>query len=214
MDSAQQIELARIIVQLVTALLWPLVSILFLYLFREPLSRFMDRVKKVGGTYFEASMGDQLQQQEEKPSNLAELELVIPKEVVAIQLEETKNVFTPLLGQGKDREEALFKIVASMTVAIKYHRIEAGIFGSQLALLLDLNSKSAGVALNDAKVFYDRAVQQYPATYASYSYDQWLAFLTMHSLVLIQNGAVSLTTLGRGYINFLIKLQLSFNRHN
>lgn len=213
MDANQKIELVKIGSQVIASVAWPSATLCFLWIYKAPVSGFIDRLQKFRGSFFEATTVGQGNQQEDKPSNLSELEKIISPEVVALNIEQAKNLFMPLLGTGKDREESLFKIISSMSIAIRYHQAYSLIFGSQLNLLFDLNSKVAG-SLVEARTFYDHATRQFPETYKAYSFEQWMGYLSFHGLVQVMGETVSLTVVGKGFLNFLIQQKMSVNRPN
>jgi hypothetical protein len=176
---------------------WPLavvvIALCVLVGFRTSLSGILKGIKlrKVPGVEFETTP----QQQTEKTQIQLELNTVSG----AKEKSETND---PVLGpriralrqelNGRsrdpvDRENILLQAVAIWQLNHENARIARWIFGSQLDILLHLNSQPFGDTLANIRTFYDRAVQNNPDAYKSYSFESYLGFLERDSLVQQKN---------------------------
>jgi hypothetical protein len=83
-------------------------------------------------------------------------------------------------------------------------RIARFIFGSQLEILLHLNSRPDGETLENIRTFYERAAQTFPEAYKSYSFEAYLRFLENSELITREDQRVLITPKGRGLFHYMM----------
>ncbi|MFI5089375.1 MAG: hypothetical protein ACHP7P_04890 [Terriglobales bacterium] len=103
---------------------------------------------------------------------------------------------------GQERDDFFVKFITTGLVGYLYDTLWWGIFKSQLLLLQELNRKALSV--QEVRNFYDKAAQQYPAEYATYSFEQWLAWMHSQLLIIQQGNMVGITVRGRDFLKFLV----------
>ena len=110
------------------------------------------------------------------------------------------------IADPQTRERALSTFAAAMMVSWTFEKIEAGIWGSQIQLLQSLNTAPAGITREWIKEnFFDVAQKQFPAWYSSYSFDQYLGFLSSFNLI-AAGPMVAITEHGREYLVWRVRL--------
>lgn len=94
--------------------------------------------------------------------------------------------------------------------AYHYDLTEVIIFGSQLALLAELNRMTKRAAISVARKYYDEAAQKYPNIYPNYGFDAWLGYLQSRSLVVRYPSdtaeipdLIEITHAGRDFLKYL-----------
>jgi hypothetical protein len=107
---------------------------------------------------------------------------------------------------GPDREKFLLRIASAFSFALQFERTYNLIFGSQLALLQQLNTMvPLGTPTGEARRFFEVARGAFPDLYKTYSFDQWLAFLLGQGLLLRHSDdRVVLTVVGREFLKYLV----------
>ena len=117
------------------------------------------------------------------------------------------------IGQNpQDQVEALIYALASMNIQLAHEKNYNLIFGSQVALLAQMNT-DAGVPPAVARSSYDNAKSAFPDLYRTYSYEQWIGFLQGSGLCTIApNGNYVLTPLGRGFLKYILDRHLPVNK--
>jgi hypothetical protein len=200
---------------------WPLavvVIVVFLGIgWRKSISKLIlgARLKKLpGGLEFDAAP----QQQIEPPKE--DVQLVPATIVPAAVTADAAAINDPVLGprirairadldkQPSDpaiREGLLVHALAVSQVNHENARIARFIFGSQLDILNHLNARSAtGETLQNIRAFYDKAVQDFPAFYSSYSFESYLAFLETQQLVIREDQQLKITPRGQALLHYMI----------
>jgi hypothetical protein len=97
---------------------------------------------------------------------------------------------------SNDREGFFAKFIGVGLIAYIYDIVWAYIFRSQILMLAELNRRNGRMSVADAKTFYDHAAVENPNTYANYSLDQWLNFMTTNTLVIRHPSEMLEITLG------------------
>ena len=191
-------------------LAWPAVVLLLglvaIFHFRDPLTRLLDRTKKVGKTGLETVGSSQEGEIQVKPSAGEELQKLFDNQLL-VQRETFIRTELDRLGiaPGNDRERLLVRLLAAATIAHSFESAYFVIWGSQIAALQFLNS--AGVSGVDAALlrpWYDQAAARDPERYQGYSFDQWLGYLQGNLLILRQGNHVAITLEGREFLKYLL----------
>jgi len=105
--------------------------------------------------------------------------------------------------QPNDREGFYVKLIAVGLLAFTYDIVWAYIFKSQILLLTELNRRI--MSPPEVKTYYDRAASDYPARYATYSFDQWMAFMQTNLLLIhTPDGMVGITVRGKDFLKYLV----------
>jgi hypothetical protein len=105
--------------------------------------------------------------------------------------------------QPNDREGFYVKLIATGLPSFVYEVAWSYIYKSQILLLQELNRRQ--LPLSEAKTYYDKAVSDNPTSYTNYSFDQWLAYMKSHVLLIQHsNVMVEITVRGRDFLKYLV----------
>jgi hypothetical protein len=97
------------------------------------------------------------------------------------------------------------------TAALIYEQFNFGIFGSQLQLVIDLNS--AQLPIFHAEAVYRRAAAAEPGFYSSYSFDLWMGWLEKTAkFIQVDNGNTTLTHDGKEFFKYIVNRGYSLVR--
>jgi hypothetical protein len=78
------------------------------------------------------------------------------------------------------------------------------IYKSQLGALQELNARNVPIPIADVRKHYDKAVGDHPKTFANYSFDQWLGYMTARLLALRHpSEMVEITHGGRDFLKYV-----------
>jgi hypothetical protein len=103
-----------------------------------------------------------------------------------------------------DREDALAKFIGIGFWGYMHEITWAYIFRSQVLALTELNARGGLLPIADIRAHVERAKTDYPQTYASYSFEQWMIFMTSHNLCIRHpTEMIEITIRGRDFLKFL-----------
>ena len=201
---------------MISLLNWPLAVVLLgvvaILVFRPQLARLIDRMQqiKAPGVAIQAAAaqtGSGSAAQESAPKAAEELRKMFDNQIVVEREELILTDLNKRQVHGPDREKFLLRFASAISFAWQFENIYNLIFGSQLALLHQLNTMAPlGVPIADARRAFDAACRSYPDFYKTYSFDQWMAFLQGQALILRSgNDRVSITVAGREFLKYLVE---------
>ncbi|MBI2152757.1 MAG: hypothetical protein HYU24_03505 [Candidatus Rokubacteria bacterium] len=189
-------------------LAWPVVALILgivaIFVFKQPLTRFLDRAEKIGKGGIQAATGAQTGGMEVKPSPADEL-LKAFDNALLVQREKfiTAELERLHIGPGSDRERVLIRLLAALSLVQSFERTYTLIWGSQISALQFLNSAGA-VRPDLLRPEYDQAAAREPALYAGYTFDQWLHFLEVNLFILRSADTVTISLEGREFLKYLL----------
>jgi hypothetical protein len=207
------------------SLAYPLVVLILglvgMVLFKRPLSNLINRSHKLGLGGLEASASPPQQMTAESSSTITAVEAGTKtfeefqqamsqyRYPTAVQKVEEFRREVSLESVTHDQ---LLTIVTEMAgyvmMTVDFERIYTLIFGSQIALLAELNGVFAiGSTRARARAFYDHTSSETPGIFENFSFEQWLGFLTANGLVTLEhNGEIlKITGVGRDFLRYLVQ---------
>lgn len=101
-------------------------------------------------------------------------------------------------------------VVAGLQVENHFWKAYNFIFGTQIALLQELNSRP--LPEQAVQAYFDGVKARFPDVYSSATRDGYLAFLLNYGLIQIIEGQFAITEQGREFLVWLAKSQLSPNK--
>ena len=99
-----------------------------------------------------------------------------------------------------DKESFYARFIGIGAIAYQHDMTWFTIYKSQLLALAELNARGV-IPFADVKKYYDKAVVEYPKTYANYSFDQWMDYL--HSRLLVARYPSAMVEISHGGKDFL-----------
>jgi hypothetical protein len=196
----------------------------FLILHNKEIGRLIDRTRSIGKEGVQADAASALattRQEEAKettPNTSAVDELL--KTFDNQLLVEQEAYITKLLNDGgvkkpEDREQVLTRYLAWCYIVIRFESLFQSIFCSQLNALALLNSTAPdGLPFAALEPWYEVGKTAYPAIYTSYTFDQWLGYMTRMVLIRSAEGdatRVQITVLGREFLKYLVESGYSYS---
>ena len=188
----------------IALLLWPILVLIALFLFRPQLANLLTRIRKGGGVEFDPSPQPQkpstdiLPKTDESVANVP-----LPRTPATCALEEFIRKFPAVASktEPRAREQVVITLAARVILISIFEQVEATIWASQIDLLTRLHSTPDGASREDIqRYFYQPAASRHAAMFASYSYDSYLNFLMNWNFVEVSKGRVHITNRGREYL--------------
>ena len=189
---------------------WPVAALILglaaMAVFRQPLSRLLDRTRKITKTGLEADAQPQDGKLEIGPSATEELQRLFDN---ALLVQRESQIRTELervaFKDQTEREKFLIRILAAAAIIQQFERTYSLIWGSQLSALQFLNTRGvAGTDSVEVRLWYSQAAGREAELYEAYSFDQWLGFLQLHQLVARNGDVVAITLEGREFLKYLL----------
>jgi hypothetical protein len=99
----------------------------------------------------------------------------------------------------------LLKVIGIGGVAYVYDTIWWNIYASQLLSLLELNRSHGMLPANKAREFYDKAKNDFPKFYSTYSFDGWAAYM-VNQILIIRHASdmIEITQRGKDFLKYLL----------
>lgn len=200
---------------MIAELAWPLavvaVAIVFFLIFRKPIGRLIDRTRHVSRDGIQADPSEQEARVTEPgtPADklLRELDntLVVRAEnKIREELKERQVV------DAGEKERVLTRYLAGVTLAYVFLYLYEHVYGSQITALRLLAAHGPEGTQPDAlRVFYEQGKSNNPSLYANYNFEDWIGWLESNSLVVRDDGEVSISLEGREFLKFLLDQGLS-----
>ena len=186
---------------------WPLavvvVSVVFMWVFRRPISRFIDRTRSVSKDGVRAY--EDRQPSAKKPDALAKF-LETYHSPLLLEAEDALEGEIKNLGltDPADIRKALSKALAANRIARWFEAAQYQIFASQVAALTYLNAQPGPIPKDGLQGFYDKAAADFPNLYVGGTFDQWFAFLTTRRLVAEGDAGVGISVPGREFLQWRV----------
>jgi hypothetical protein len=95
---------------------------------------------------------------------------------------------------------------------LAFERINRLIWGSQLELLLHVNSSPTGAAVEELKPFYDKAAAAHQDGLKEYSFESYVGFLINSGLLLRTDGRVLITPFAKEFLSHLARTGATYPR--
>jgi len=180
-------------------------GIVALLIFRQPLSRFLDRAEKIGKEGIQAGPSTQGTAIQARAAGAEELlkvfdnALLVQHEQWILAELEKRNIM-----QQTEREKILLRYLAALAISYSFEKTYFPIFGSQILALQVLNS-SGRAEENNLRTFYDYAANAAPEFYKTYPFESWMGFMKNSLLIKPVNGALEITLEGREFLKYIVQ---------
>ncbi len=191
-------------------LAWPgvvlILGVIFIFVFKQPISRFIDRTQKVGKTGIETGSGAQTSGVTPKLSAADELLKTFDNTLLVQKEEYIRNELEKLnLGQGPDRDRVLIRLLAALSIGQSFERTYYFIWGSQLGALELLNEfGESGLETEILRPSFEQAAAREPERYRGDTFERWLAFMEVSQLINKRDGKVYITVEGKEFLKYIV----------
>lgn len=210
------------------AFAWPIAVVvialvlgaLALFLFREPISRLLERTERVGkdGASFQTAQQSQKQSEPEKLDNAARLDYdgLMNRPVSTTVLGREQNIRREIGHLDQERQIRVLMRAASISLVGKdFYELAHRSFGSQVDLLVRISGTPPGIGLTLAEVeqIFDNAKANFPTIHENRTFQEWLKYPATVGLISVANERVDITALGSDFLKYLVDERLAYPRN-
>lgn len=177
------------------ASLWPIIAILFIFLFKNEISAMLIKgFQIIFPSGHEIRTGDTIPKQEERQKD------PLPKNIESY--EEVRKKTEEKIEKGQDIEK-LKKDLINAQIYLDFERIYRIIFGSQIDLLKRLRPIfPSGEFSKDVILFFVFTQRLFPV-FTSWSFDQYLTFLFNVGLISFSSDQYLITEKGKAFLAYI-----------
>jgi hypothetical protein len=212
---------------------WPVAAFVLGMVFRRPLTELVGRIINIKGAGFELAAPPASAQIESKSSPSPEAikgeigsttpEMLVPLATVPDEKREAVRAFgvgfspivdedvTKIKGQldllnfpldAVDTAEILVRHLAVTQLMVRCERTHRLIFGSQIVALHMMNNTPQPESA--VRAIFEQARTAEPKFYGSYTFDDWIGFLSREITVIkTEDGQYAITVYGRSYLQYI-----------
>lgn len=198
--------------ELLNAITWHhlafIFALVFIVIFRQPLSELIRRTTKIGKEGLTAGSAPEAQREKSDPKAVQQLLEVVGNSIVITDIE--GRIRTELTGKGLnadgDTVNVLIRHLAGTQLLLSFEQIHNQIFGSQIFLLKKLNEVvGQGRPLAFVNNHIDHVKTKYPSELGEWTYDQYLEFLYGRLLIVRHGDQIHITNNGVEYLTWLAR---------
>ena len=208
----------------ISTIAWPsalfLIAVFFMVLFRESISSFIGRAKRVDNSGVEAfkpnqnqSFGDDgtapAREKDEEPESKEPIERHKEEFQSSLVIKQEKRIENDLKEQGFEDtntiNKALKKSLAATQLSLLLFQVETNIMRNQTRTLEYLNGKTQKIKKEDVRPEYEAMLQNYETSEHRYSFGEWLGFMESYELIDVQGQHIVITERGKGYLKWRIE---------
>lgn len=201
-----------IAMELLSAITWHhlvfIFALVFVALFRQPLSDLIRRITKIGKEGVTAGSAPEAQREKTDPEAVQQLLDVIGNSIVITDIEgriKGELIAKGLAAEG-DAAKVLIRHLAGTQLLLSFEQIHNLIFGSQIFLLKKLNEVAGqGRPMTFITNHIDHIQTLYQHQLGAWSYDQYLEFLFSRSLIVRHGDQLHITNLGVEYLTWVAR---------
>lgn len=190
---------------------WPIsvliFGIIFIFVFKNPISNFIARLRSVGKEGFLADSSPEIQTEKKQKETIQEL-MDVGVSVVRNEME--KLIIEDLRKKGLDTDgdtiKVLIRHLAATQIALDFEQIYGLLFGSQIFFLKKLNEVS-GIGRDSKFVneYFQRVHSRYPEAFKDWSLDAYLQILFQRTLLTLSNSNYHITNKGQEFLVWLAR---------
>lgn len=206
----------------VDILIWPAVVIICaivvgiptLLIFKQPITRLIDRISKADktGLSFESP---QERGGDNKPSTLTFPELLKApiSATVLVREDYLKNQLQELnLQNDAEKISVLIRVAATSRIEAEFNNISHIIFGSQIDLLILVSGTPDGITIQQAHDFFKAVQEASPEIHGNRKFEEWFHYLIISGLA-TQTEKIDITQYGKDFLKYLVDARLTYRRN-
>jgi hypothetical protein len=183
-------------------------ALVFIVIFKQPLSGLIRRTTKIGKEGLTAGSVPEAQLEKSDPEAVQQLLDVIGNSIVITDIE--SRVRTELTNKGfntdGDTVKVLIRHLAGTQLLLSFEQIHNLIFGSQIFLLKKLNEVAGqGRPIAFVNDHIDHVKSIYPSELGEWTYDQYLDFLYSRLLIVRHGDQIHITNNGVEYLTWVAR---------
>lgn len=215
----------KMVLDFLSSIAWPLITIIIFLALKNPISNFINNIKKL--TYGDTGIETNSVKQKDDEDYLTELlgdtkDASNLDKVLAKFSDNALNSIDEIIENETqistveglpNKYERIYKYAKLLILIKNAEKIYSLILGSQIRMLQRLNYSQIETKA-ELKLYYDNAVKNNPEGYKNYPYDSYLNFLVLNGLIKIENEDVHITDAGRDFLRYIVEANLTVEKFN
>lgn len=117
------------------------------------------------------------------------------------------------LQTDSEKISVLIRVLANTRIELEFNNIAHTIFGSQVALLINIAGTTYGVTHQNAEAVFAQAVKSYPELHENKTMQNWLAYLSNSNLISIDGDRIDITQYGKDFLKHLVDTRQAHQRY-
>ena len=190
-------------------------AIFFVVFFQTEVRAAIGRVQKIGkdGVSLKET---RMPNQEERPVPFEQQFDAHSRSPVQVKREEQIRAELTHRGLVNDEEKVklLIRALATNIIQSDCERTSLLIFGTQLELLVEINSRNQGMKLSDIRQWYVETVQPNHPGLVEYPFEDFVGFLYRQGIAKLEGDAVKVTEFGVEFLQYLVRTGQTHRRSN
>lgn len=190
---------------------WPVCAlifgIIFLFIFRKPITDFISRIKSLGKKGINVDTPQDTQISENENKYVEELMSEVEASPMLLDLEDNikKELGEKNLDYTGDASKILMRHLAATQIGLTFERTYQDIFGSQIKLLKQLNNKIRSGFTKEEIDGYFHNLKTIYGEFKDWETDNYIQFLLESGLILTKDDGYGITIRGVEFLLWLIK---------
>lgn len=184
-------------------------ALVFILVFRAPLSKLIERITKINRDGLVAEPTPETQREQTSGQQAVQQLLdVVGASIVISEQEENirKDLLTRGLSVEGDSNKVLIKHLAGTQLLLAFERIHSLIFGSQINLLKTLNEVAGqGRPLREMSQYFEKVRIAFKEELGDWSLEQYLGYLFGQNLIVRHDNQFHITHLGVEYLTWMAR---------
>lgn len=204
-----------LILEYLKVLIWPVTILVIVFLLRKNLRGLLDRVRKISYKDASAELSAQVRSQEKAlKTTKAEAKMSgQQKKSLAAKAGTIGSIKPP----KKPAETKKVIAQANEEIALRdtlldFERIYNVIFGSQIQILLDLNSSKDGLPIQNVEALFNKTMLKWRPTFTDWGFDKYMSYLLSTGLVEIDENRLYITQKGEAFVGYLLSQRYNLNK--
>ena len=200
-------------------LIWPgvflILGIIAIVVLRKPLGGFIDRTFHIDKSGIKATPQNSRVTDKDEPHTQTFSEFMDIRTSPVVKRQENvirTNLTKIAANDDAERISMLIRDLAHQQIALQYQKLSYWIFGSQLELLIHVNSVSEGVEESYIREMFEQAKKNEPEYHKATTYESYSGFLFRNNLLFSDNQRIKITDFEIEFLKYLVDSGLTYQR--
>jgi len=138
-----------------------------------------------------------------------------PMSPTALEREQFVDKQIHSLGLATDSEKiaALVRVFAITRIEFEFNNIAHTIFGSQVALLIQISGTKNGITRQEANATFEQAQKEYPDLHGGRKFEEWFSYPLNSNLVTFVADRIDITQYGKDFLKHLVDTRQAHQRY-
>lgn len=191
-------------------IVWPLtlivITVFFSVFFRNAITSAISRIKNINKSG--VNLGDiPAPEQPKAPADFQKTLDTFSRSRFKLEIEAEilKELTTKEIKNPDEQIKFLVRALSETALNLRFSKISNAIYGSQLQLLIQLNTMRNGVHVDEANKIYNAMMRANKRSLDDFPFDKWLGFLVDQKLVQLNTNLLLISEMGIEFLEYLVR---------